>query len=182
MLIRIIPIAALILLGQSVSDSTLPKDVHPESRSRLAPINRGDLDERRARIFDTLTGPTGAAALRLHSSGGQTRWDSPLGRAATELAIVATARRYDTSCTSGPCTRRKLWLSDEPAVLDVVRYRKPLAGVSDKEAALIEVMRDVVGKHTLTADVYARAVKVLGERNLVDVVDLASGGRASRRT
>ena len=83
--------------GRTALDGALPKDVDPESRSRLPLIKREALDERGKKIYDAAgpDGPHGAAALRLHKSGVDVRWDSPLGRQLTELAIITTALVHD---------------------------------------------------------------------------------------
>lgn len=57
----------------------------------------------------------------------------------------------------------------EPAIIDVVRYRKPLNGVGEKEAAIIQLGREVFQKHHVESETYARAFKLLGEKNLVDL-------------
>src|SRR5580765_4756259 len=81
----------------SEAGEVLPKDVHPDSRNRLPSIRREDLDERGKKAYDAAlsvanpsAGPVGAAAIRLHKSGVDVRWDSPLGRQLTELAILVT--------------------------------------------------------------------------------------------
>ena len=78
----------------------LPDDIHPESRSRLPPIDRAELDAARRAAYDAAVGspagaPEGAAALRLHGSGADLRFDAPMGRRLTELTILTTAREYD---------------------------------------------------------------------------------------
>ena len=59
----------------------LPEDVHPDSRSRLPPMDREELDgERRAaydaaiQAGDPTTVAAGAVALRWHGSGTNLRW------------------------------------------------------------------------------------------------------------
>jgi len=55
--------------------SGLPKDVHPETRSRLAPLAREQLDEAGRRLYDsvldpkrpTIAGFQGPAGIWLHS-------------------------------------------------------------------------------------------------------------------
>ena len=59
----------------------------------------------------------------------------------------------------------------EPAIVDVVRHNRPLTGLGAKEAAIVQVAREL-GLHKVTSDTYARAVKLLGKTNLVDVIDL----------
>ena len=57
----------------------------------------------------------------------------------------------------------------EPAIIDIVRYRKTLTGVGEKEAAIIQLGREVFGKHKVSSETFARALKQLGEKNLIDL-------------
>jgi len=69
-----------------------------------------------------------------------------------------------------------------PAVIDIVRYRKPLTGGGEKESAIIQTGREMFGTHKLSSETYARALNLFGERDLVDIVDLMANyaGTASR--
>src|SRR5574341_2426553 len=85
--------------SQKAAELTLPKDVNPESRNRLPLIRREDLNEQGKKSYDEAVnlsgpsrGPIEPAAIRLHGSGVNVRWASPLGRQITELAILTTAR------------------------------------------------------------------------------------------
>jgi hypothetical protein len=51
----------------------------------------------------------------------------------------------------------------------VVRLKKPLTGVPEKEAAMIQLGREMFQKHRVSSETYARALKALGEKNLVDM-------------
>lgn len=174
------------------SEGTLPKDVFPDSRNRLAPIKREDLDERGKKAYDdalfaSASGsavPQGIAAIRLHGSGVNVRWASALGRQLTELAIVATARERDQPYEWSLHEIEAVSVGLDPAVIDVVRHHKPPKGVGDKEAAIIQVDREVVGNRKLSSETYARALKVLGETNLVDIISLMAqyAGTATRLT
>jgi len=74
---------------------TLPKDIFPDSRNRLPLIKREGLDEHGRKAYDDAVAasnsgsgvPQGAAAIRLHGSGVDVRWASPLGRQLTELEL-----------------------------------------------------------------------------------------------
>src|SRR5262245_48328462 len=83
---------------RTLSDGTLPKDVYADSRSRLPAIKREDLNEQGKKAYDAAAAgspagrPEGVAAIRLHRSGVDVRWDSPVGRRLTELTIITTAR------------------------------------------------------------------------------------------
>ena len=164
------------------AEAALPKDVHPDSRNRLPSIRREDLDERGKKAYDAAggannssNGPQGAAAIRLHKSGVDVRWDSPLGRQLTELAIITTAREHDQQYEWSLHEMEAVAVGLNPAVIDIVRHRKPLKGVDDKQAIIIQIGRETFGKHKLSSETFARALQLFGKTNLVDIVDLMAG-------
>ena len=175
----------------AASETVLPKDVFPDSRSRLPLIKREDLDEGGKNAYDAAvaavpgsTMPQGVAAIRLHSSGVDVRWASPLGRRLTELAILATARELDQPYEWSLHELEAVAVGLEPAVINLVRIHGPLTGVADQEKIIIQLDREIVGKHRLSSETYTRALKLLGENNLVDIVSLMAqyAGTAARLT
>jgi 4-carboxymuconolactone decarboxylase len=172
------------------STAALPKDVFPDSRNRLPLIKREALDERGKKAYEDAAAssdsgvPQGVAAIRLHGSGVDVRWASPLGRRLTELAIVGAARECDQPYEWSLHEMEALAVGLEPAIIDLVRHRQPLAGIGDKEAVIVQLDREIIGKHKLSSETYARALKLLGERDLVDIVLLESqyAGTAARLT
>jgi len=56
------------------------------------------------------------------------------------------------------------------AVIDVIRMDTPVTGIGEKETVVIEFGRELFGRHYVTAETYARALRVFGERDLVDLV------------
>ena len=60
----------------------------------------------------------------------------------------------------------------DPQVIDVVRNRQPLTGVGENESVIMQIGREIFGEHELSSETYARALRVLGEANLVDIVGL----------
>jgi hypothetical protein len=156
--------------GDAVAQESLPKDVHADSRSRL-PLSKPDA-------------PQGAAGIRLHGSGVVVRWESPLGRALTELAILTSAREHDQPYEWSLHELEGIAVGLNPAVIDVVRNRKPLAGVPEKESMVVQLGREIFGRHKLSSETYARALKLFGEKNLVDIVSLMAdyAGTATRLT
>ena len=173
------------------SGAALPKDVLPDSRSRLPLIKREGLDERGQKAYDDAAVsnpgpgvPQGVTAIKLHSSGVDVRWASPLGRRLTELAIVAAARECDQPYEWSLHEMEAVAVGLDPAVIDLVRHRKPLTGVGEREAVIIQLDREIIGKHKLSSETYARALKLLGESGLVDIVSLEAqyAGTAARLT
>lgn len=140
----------------------LPKDVHPESRSRLPPRASGSPGE-----------PPGAAAIRRYGSGAATlRWDTPLERPLLELAILITAREHDQPFEWSLHEMEAVAVGLDPDVIDIVRHGRPLTGLRDREAIIIQLGREVFGRHRVASDTYSRALALLGQKTLVDVVAL----------
>ena len=159
------------------ADAPLPNDVDRDSRSRLPLIQREALQGRGKNEYDAAAAssrsgrPEGVAAIRLNRSGVDVRWDSPVGRRLTELAIIATAREHDQPYEWSLHEMEALSVGLELQIVDVVRFRKPLAGLGEKEAAIIQLSREL-GKHRVGSKTYGRALKLFGRTNLVDIVDL----------
>jgi 4-carboxymuconolactone decarboxylase len=151
--------------------------VHPESRNRLPPITRDQLSDQMKKAYDAAAGPSGkpegVAAIRLHRSGVDVRWDAGIGRRLSELSILAVAREYDQPYEWSLHEMEALSVGLEPAIADVVRNRRPLTGLGEKEAAIIQLGREI-GRHRVSPETYARTLKLFGKTDMVDMVDLMS--------
>ena len=150
------------------AQEALPRDVYPDSHNRLPAVSAANSPA-----------PLGVAAIRLHGSGATVRWDSALGRALTELAILTSAREHDQPYEWSLHEMEAIAVGLDPAVIDVVRHRKPLNGIGEKESAVIQAGREIFGTHKLSSETYARALKLLGKSNLVDIVDLMANYAAT---
>jgi len=163
-------------LTESQYNATLPRDVHPESRGRLPLIERESLDDEGKRDYDRHVGPNrsslaglqGPGGLRLHGSKPD-RVGEDLGGRLKELIRLIVSRELDQAFEwtvhEPVALREKL----EPSIIDVIRHDKPLAGVPEKEAAMIQLGREYFQKHKVSSETYARALKALGEKNLIDM-------------
>src|SRR5262245_516914 len=120
----------------------------------------------------------GAAAIRSHRSGVDVRWENKVGRALSELAILATAREHDQPYEWSLHEMEAIAVGLDPAVIDVVRNRKPLAGLPDKETTIIELAREIAA-HRVRSETYSRAFTTFGETTLLDVVSLMGGYAAT---
>jgi 4-carboxymuconolactone decarboxylase len=165
--------------GIGNAEGVLPKDVYPDSGSRLPTIHPERLTDRARKAYEeTVASFPGApqamgAALRLHGTPGIIpQAESPLGLALMQLAILVTAREHDQPYEWSLHEMQAIAVGLDPAVIDVVRHRKPLAKLGEREAVIIQVGREIFGAHKLRSDTFARAMKVLGKSNLVDVVGL----------
>ena len=159
----------------------LPKDVDPDSLNRLPRVSREGLDERGKHLFDTSgMGPT---AIRLYNSpladymsraGEHLRTQSGLDRRLGQLAILVVAREMNN---------RYIWSSHEPGglrdgldqrTIDVVKHRRPVTGLGEKEAAIIQIGREVLREHQVSSDTFARALKLFGNQGLVNIISVMS--------
>jgi 4-carboxymuconolactone decarboxylase len=165
------------------SRGTLPGDIHPDTGNRFPAIKREQLDEAGKKLYDArgVADGFGPGAIRLYSPpvaaamtavNDYLRRKSGLDPRLVELAILVTAREMDS---------QYVWTAHEPAaqkagleqqIIDVVRYRRPLTGLGDKEAVIVQLGRDSIGRHRVGSDPFARAVKLFGNQGVVDIVSL----------
>jgi alkylhydroperoxidase family enzyme len=153
---------------------TPPDDIHADSRSRL-PLIRSQAQNPAAApsLYSRNLAPegTGPAHIRRHQ-GSLKSLESSVGRRLMGLAILVTAREHDAQYEWTMNELAALKDGLEPAIIDQVRYRKPALGLAEKETVIIEFGRELFGKHIVSSQTYARALKVFGERDLADLVDL----------
>ncbi len=169
--------------SSQASAGTLPKDIYPETGNRFPAIKREGLDEIGKKLYDA-RGPGdafGPGGIRLYSPpvadymtdvNGYLRRKSGLDPRLVELAILVTAREMDCEW---------VWTSHEPAaqkagleqeIIDTVKYRKPVTTLGEKEAVIIRLGRESLGKHKVDSDTFARALKLFGNQGLVNFVSL----------
>ncbi len=169
--------------------TALPKDIHPESRSRLPLPKREALDEQGKRVYDsvldpkrpTLAGFQGPAGIWLHSPRvGEPiremnrilRTEVPLEPRLRELAILVTARELDSQFewTAHEPVALKEGLA--PAILDIVKFRKPVSEVSGRETAIIAFGRELFRDRKVRPETYAEMVRVFGQTAVVNITAL----------
>jgi 4-carboxymuconolactone decarboxylase len=169
--------------SSSGAASSLPKDIHPETGNRLPKVNRDNLDDASKKIYDAAAPGSdyGPQRLRLYSGGAELfssglndflRHKAGLEPAIVELSILAAVREMDGEYEWTAHEPAALKAGVSPEIIDIVKYRKPLAGVAEKEATIIELGREAVGKHKVSSETYARAIKLFGDRSLVNIVGL----------
>ena len=167
----------------------LPDDVHPESGSRLPLLTREQMDEQGRAFYDAVTGPQsrtlvglqGPSGIWLHSPelgarmrpvNQYLRFDTALDRRLTELAILVTARELDHQFEWTAHEPAALKEGLEPAIIDVVKHRKPVDGLGTKEALIVSFGREVFGERKVRSETFARAVEAFGRRGVVDLAAL----------
>jgi len=169
--------------------TTLPKDIYPESRSRLPLPKREALDEHGKRVYDsvldpkrpTLAGFQGPAGIWLHSARvGEPfremnrilRNEVPLEARLRELAILVTAREFDSQFEWTAHEPVALKEGLDPKILDMVKFRRPVSAVPEKEAAIIAFGRELFRDRKVRAETYAETVRVFGQTAVVNLTAL----------
>jgi 4-carboxymuconolactone decarboxylase len=171
--------------AQSGSSASLPKDIYPETGNRFPPVSRDKLGDAAKKIYDAGGNVPavnyGPQRLRLYSGGAEVfssglndslRRKSGLEPQVVELSILAAVREMDGEFEWTAHEPAALKAGVRPLVIDIVKYRKPLLGISEKEAAIIELGREAVGKHKVSSETFARAHRVFGDRDLMNIVCL----------
>ncbi|MBI3895892.1 MAG: hypothetical protein HY313_08155 [Acidobacteria bacterium] len=150
-----------------------PPDIFPDSRSRLHAMPQAELQRLRQQQEGTSRGGLaprgmGPGLVGFHSADGKFL-EQTFGKRLLELAILVNARELDQQVewTLHELEARKHGL--EPEIIDIVRYRKPLTGLGEKEAAVIQAVRELIGKHKVSPETYAHTVKLFGERDSLDL-------------
>jgi 4-carboxymuconolactone decarboxylase len=162
----VLVIGATVVAGQA----PFPKDIHPETGNRFPAVKAG--------LTPDAFGP---GAIRQYSPpvaesmtaiNDYLRRKSGLDNRLVELAILVTAREMD-------CVY--VWTAHEPAaqkaglqqeIIDIVKFRRPVTKLAEKDALIVQLGRDAIGKHKVSSDTFARAQKQFGNQGLVNIVAL----------
>jgi 4-carboxymuconolactone decarboxylase len=171
-----------------MSENQKPDDVYEESGSRLPLPKREELDGEALNIFDKLLDPKGGSLVGLKGPGGirlhspraseaaqpyhkYFRGGEPFGGEILEIAIMITARELNNQFEWAAHERAARNVGISQDVIDII-YRKPLNGASETQAAIIQFGRELFRNWRVTPDTFATALKLFGNRQLVDIVSL----------
>jgi 4-carboxymuconolactone decarboxylase len=170
-------------MSSQSSAGTFPKDVYPETGNRLPAIKKDSLDDAGKKLYDA-RGPVdsfGPGAIRLYSLpvsehmgsvNDFLRHKAGLDPRLVELAILVTARESDSEYEWTAHEPQGLKAGLQPEIIDIVRFRKGTDGLAEKDAVIIQLGREVMGKHHVSSDVAARALNSFGKQGLVNIVSL----------
>jgi 4-carboxymuconolactone decarboxylase len=172
-----------------MSAKNYPKDVDPESGFRLPLPKRDELDEAGKKLYDSIADPKGRSLVGLRGPGGirlhspklsevssptnrYLRWEAGFSGRVRELAILVTAREHDSAFEWVAHEDEALREGLPKEIVEVVKHRRPAAGLPETDAVIIEFGRELFGKRRVAPETFARALKIFGRRGLVDLVSL----------
>jgi len=175
--------------GAAQASKTLPEDVYPDSGFRLPLPKRDDLDDYGKKVYDKTVGDVSRMVAGLRGSVGiplyspklaeheyalnqYLRYESEFSGRIRELAILVTAQEIDSQFG---------WTAHEPIalkeglpqeIIDIVKYRRSVANLSEIEEVIIQFGRQMFSQKKVNSETFARALKIFGSKELVDLVAL----------
>jgi 4-carboxymuconolactone decarboxylase len=184
-------IAAAMMAGAvfaaAPAPAALPPDIHPQSMSRLPVIDREALDAEGKRVYDVLRGrsptlgPTGPAAATIYSPGvaepvqqlNQYLRKTVVGPRFFELSALIAARELDQAYEWSGHEPAGLKAGLEQTVIDVIKFDRDPAGLSEKDRTVILAGRALFRHdHKLSSPLWAKLVEQFGTQGAVEVVSI----------
>jgi 4-carboxymuconolactone decarboxylase len=175
--------------GLTKDTGSLPKDIDPQSFSRLPLLSRDDMkDEDSKRIYDMLAGgpgktvgATGPVAISLYSPkvaesiqmlNQYLRFHGVLKSRDFEVAILVVAREFDQQYEwSGHEMGARAAKVPQP-VIDAIKFNKDASGFSDQDTLLITFTRQLLHQHKLDSGLYAKVVAVFGKQGALELATI----------
>ena len=178
MSIRLSLLLLAALPAAAQAQTALPPDIHPVTLSRLPPVTPEDLDEEGQRLlaerpnFTAGPGPTHVTIYspRERDLGIPTGEGSPVGARYFQLAVLITAREIDQQYEWSAHEPAGLRQGLEPSVIDVVKYDRDVAGLSDKDATLITFGRALFREHRVSSELWEKMVSHFGRQHTVQIM------------
>ena len=174
--LSVLLLAALPAFAQA--QNSLPPDIHPVTLSRLPPVTAADLDEEGQRLLAARTnftpgpGPTHVTIYspRERDLGIPSGEKSPVGPRYFQLAVLITAREIDQQYEWSAHEPAGLRQGLEQSVIDVVKYNRDAAGLSDKDATLITFGRALFREHRVSSELWEKMVSHFGRQHTVQIM------------
>ena len=174
--LSVLLLAALPVVAQA--QNSLPPDIHPVTLSRLPPVTAEDLDEEGQRLLAARTnftpgpGPTHVTIYspRERDLGIPTGEKSPVGPRYFQLAVLITAREIDQQYEWSAHELTGLRQGLEQSVIDVVKYNRDVAELSDKDATLITFGRVLFREHRVGSELWEKMVSHFGRQHTVQIM------------
>jgi len=164
----------------------MPSDIDPQSGFRLPLPRREELDEAGQKAYDRgatpganiagLQGPAGVqlysphTAAHLSAINRYLRFEAGIPPRLREIAILVTAREMDSQFEWVAHETEALKEGVEPAVIDVIKHRRSIAGLDATDATVIQLGRQLWRDHNVASELFGRAKSLFGPHKLVDLV------------
>lgn len=171
----VLPLAA-------VEGQSLPPDIHPATLSRLPPASPQDLDEESRKLIAAAPdagsrarpGPTQFSMYSPNDRdlGIPDGEDSPVGARFFQLAVLIVARELDQEYEWSSHAVAALRQGLEQSVIDVVKYKRDVAGLSEKDATLITFGRTLLRENGVSSELWQKMVDHFGRQHTVYLLQI----------
>lgn len=162
------------------------RDQAAEHEPRISPPEAGSLDEAQQRVYDaiaagprgTVAGPLGVwlrrpeLADRAQRLGEYARYQTCLSPHLSELAILVVARYWGAEYEWYIHKKIALEAGVAADVVESIRTRQEPVFDNPDQAVVYEFCAMVLNQHRVGDDLYARALRVLGENGVIDLVGI----------
>ncbi len=139
-----------------------PEDIDPDSGCRLPLPRREQLDDAGRRTYHSLADPKGGAIRGLRGPGGillhspelsrharplnrYLRHEAELGGRVRELAILTTAREFDSQFEWAAHEPEALSEGISAEIVEVIKHRRETNDLDEADAVVIELGREIFG-------------------------------------
>ena len=167
----------------------MSSDIDPKSGFRLPLPRREDLDEAGKKAYDrgtapgqTLAGLQGPSGVQLYSPktaeaatrlNRYLRFEAGYSPRIRELTILATAREMDSQFEWVAHEAEALKEGVSPAVIDIIKHRRPTDGIDATDAVVIELVRQMWRDHKVKSETFAKAKAIFGATPLIELIMLS---------
>jgi 4-carboxymuconolactone decarboxylase len=186
---RSISLLSVIAAALGAQTASLPKDIDPQSFSRLPVLTRDDMkDDDSKRIYDMLAGgpgktvgATGPASISLYSPkvaesiqmlNQYLRFHGVLKARDFEVAILVVAREFDQQYEWSGHEMGARAAKVPQLVIDAIKFNKDATGFSDHDTLLITFTRQLLHQHKLDSDLYAKTVATFGKQGTLELATI----------
>ncbi len=170
--------------------ATLPKDIYPDSRNRLPLPKREDMDDFGKQVFDQITKQqrlpsTADAGVRLYDprlakylgdAHNYVKYETGIPDRLVEIAVLETARarncQYEWTQWEAHARDANDPRHIDPAIIDMIKYDKPVLGIGEKEAAIIAFGREMFDKRKVSSETFATVQGLFGRKGTIDLLEL----------
>jgi len=178
----ILAVASAALITQA--QSKLAADLDAQSQARLPYLKKSEVDAKGQKALEiffskddgTLRGPlafasynsgVGQALMDLHNAAVTGGTLDPHTR---ELAILVACRETNYNLEWNGHQAAALKAGIDPKVIEVVRSKRALTGLDEKDATVIRFGRQLYGDKNVDSATFAKAVEFWGKRGTMDMV------------
>ncbi len=187
--IKIITLLLYLSAASMVSAQTnkmpLPSDIDPSSFSRLPLLLKDSFDAEGQRIFEIINGPEGNVPRigppnnSMYSIGPSEPYDvmnqllrrASVGPQFFEISTLVPAREFNQQYewTAHEVNAQRVGVDQE--VIDVIKYDRPVTGLPEREATVIEFGRAMLrGDHQVPSEMFANMVDLFGRQGTVEII------------